>query len=195
MKNLQWVAGMALCFATLSACGGSSEAAAEAAAHGQSPGADEQSSPADHRSITVRYGDDGAIGFEASGKSLARLSGGCDGKSPLSIGFQSGQIYQPSWRYFAFDSADNVGVKQLGDIALNRVVFDNGVLEQSEHGTFPPNRHEGVGTLTISRHEAGTHDKRMEGVVRAQLLGPNGETVPVEAEFSIPLACWSPGFG
>lgn len=189
MEKRHFVIGTALGLAVLSACGGSYE---EAAA-GVTPDQGTTTPRADHRAITVKTGDAGAVAFQAEGESLARLSGGCDGKSPLSIGFQSGQIYQPSWRYFAFDSADDVSARQTGDIALNRVVFDDGVLEQSEHGIFPPNRHKGTGMLTISRHEAGGLNKRMEGVVRAELTGPDGEGLVVEAEFSIPLACWSIG--
>lgn len=190
MEKRHLVIGTALGLVVLSACGGSYE---EVAAAGATQGPDSTTPRADHRIITVEFGPEGAIAFQAEGESLARLSGGCDGRSPLSIGFQSGQIYQPSWRYFAFDSAEDVGVRQMGDIALDRVVFDDGVLEQSEHGTFPPNRHKGTGTLTITRHEAGGLNKRMEGVVRAELTGPDGERRPVKAEFSIPLACWSPG--
>ena len=147
----------------------------------------------DDRSITVWTGETATVSYEAGGEQLARLSGGCDGKSSMSIGFQSGELYQPSWRYFAFDSASDVAVRQTGEIPLSRVVFDDGVKDEAEFGTYPPNRYAGTGTLIITRHEAGTHAKLMEGIVRAEVESPDGDIVPLEAKFSIPLACWSVG--
>lgn len=145
----------------------------------------------DYKFIEVKVGDEEEVRFLAKGADLLRLAGGCDGKAPMSIGFQGGENASDSWRYFAFDSAEPVSVRQLGEIVLNRVTWDDGIVP---HETLPvsvPNRYEGPGILTITRHEASLQGRRMEGTISAAVQNQSGELLPLMASFSVPLGCWS----
>ena len=150
-------------------------------------------SDAAYRRIEVKVGDDQEIRFQAVNEELLRLAGGCDGKAPMSIGFQSGELYHSSWRYFAFDSDGPVSARQLGEIPLDRVTWDDGVVPNEKMGVNMPDRFEGKGTLTITRHEASLSGRRMEGAVSAVVENKEGEALPLLASFSVPLACWSVG--
>lgn len=47
-----------------------------------------------------------------------RLGGGCDGTSPLSLGFSSGIPTSDDWAYLGFDTAEAVGTGQTGSVPI-----------------------------------------------------------------------------
>jgi hypothetical protein len=193
---VKWIFSAAVLTA-LAACGGDiqnerADAIQTESTRPEAP-SDTAGLPADYRKIEVRVGTAQEVRFKAENEELLRLAGGCDGKTPMSIGFQNGELYQASWRYFSFDSDGPVSVRQMGDIPLSKVTWDDGVVPNEKLNMNMPDRYEGPGMLTITRHEASLKGRRMEGQVNATLTNKDGNALLLNASFSVPLGCWSMG--
>lgn len=127
------------------------------------------------------------------------MSGGCDGRSRMSLGFQGGRPAGPDWTYLAFDTEGAVGTGETGSFAVEEIRWDHGtfVPDDLPDGvtTRVPNRFTGTGTLTLTTHDAtmahataGT--RRMTGTLAGDgLENEEGVTVDLAAEFDVHLSC------
>lgn len=146
--------------------------------------------------VTVRVtgGADASIALRDKEVSL---SGGCDGNSPISLGFHRGTPAEADWFRLGFDTTEPVGTGETGTFGLDAIRWDNGTFVHHVGGSDVrvPDRFAGTGTLTVTTHDATmAHSmagaRRLTGTLRADnLTNKDGKTVRLEAEFDVHLSC------
>jgi hypothetical protein len=148
-------------------------------------------------SVTIRVAGAADATFTLQGDQVT-LSGGCDGRSPISLSFSRGNVAREDagWIYLGFDTATVVGTGDMGTFGLTEVRWDHGTRVQTIGGREIrlPNRFSGPGTLTLTAHDATmahatSGARRMTGTVRADALSNRTESVRLEATFDVHLSC------
>ncbi|MFW6084110.1 MAG: hypothetical protein ACODAA_02755 [Gemmatimonadota bacterium] len=162
-----------------------------APAAGDAPTADRDEIPRDANSLTLRASGVVDTTLTIRGEELA-LSGGCTGSSPISLGFRKGRPDSNDYLNVSIETHDVVGPGETGLFALANLDWDHGTLVRSTPGggeVRVPNRMTGSGVLMLTNHEAGVGDRRLEGLVRSEVRGEDGQQVELVAEFGVNLAC------
>jgi hypothetical protein len=188
----------------LAACDGG-----EAAESGDTADAAGRSAAAASSDATPRSDDGGfvdAVTVRVSGGTEASialrdealsLGGGCDGNSPISLGFFRGTPTDPDWFRLGFDTAERVGTGETGTFDLDEVRWDDGTFVHQVGGreVRVPDRFAGSGTLTLTTHDATMAHamagaRRLTGTLRADsLTNRDGVAVRLEADFDVHLSC------
>lgn len=182
------VAGL-FCFAA-TACGG-----------GNAPEG-EQAAPADGEASGVPANGIYNFSLEVTGDQAAAavpgpaelsLSGGCNGKTPISLGFNNGQNNSPAWFYLALDTEDVVAPGETGVFSISRLNWYKG----NETGGDTPAREmmisltlkEGTGSVTIERHDASMQGRRLAGILHGTVQDTAGAQSELNARFDIAMSC------
>ncbi|MDX1530031.1 MAG: hypothetical protein R3362_00760 [Rhodothermales bacterium] len=124
-----------------------------------------------------------------------RVTGGCDGNAPMSIGFSQGLPTEAGYVNLAFDTADAVGTGATGAFEVREVRWDHGTVYSERMRGRAPNRFSGAGTLELEVHDAtmahATAGRRqLAGTLRGTgLTNAEGLAADVEADLVINLSC------
>jgi hypothetical protein len=180
------------CLLALAACSGD-----EAPESGDSADAAAPSDDAgfvDAVTVRVTGGAEASIALRDDELSLG---GGCDGNSPISLGFFRGLPTDPDWFRLGFDTVEPVGTGETGTFDLDEIRWDNGTFVRQMQGreVRVPDRFTGTGTLTLTTHDAtrahaSAGARRLTGTFRADsLTNANGVRARLEAEFDVRLSC------
>lgn len=186
-----------LCLLALAGCGGEaaeSGGAAEAAAPSDKAVPSDAAGFVDAVTVRVTGGTESSIALRD--KELT-MSGGCDGNSPISLGFHRGTPIDPDWFSIGFDTAEPVRTGETSTFDLDEIRWDNGTFVHQVGGSEVrvPDRFNGTGTLTLATHDATmahsmAGSRRMTGMIRSDsLTNRDGVAVRLEAEFDIRFSC------
>lgn len=121
------------------------------------------------------------------------LSGGCNGKTRISLGLNNGQNNSPAWFYLAFDTEGVVAPGETGMFSLSRLNWQKGNEAGSEtparEGTIFLTLMEGTGSVTIERHDASMQSRRMAGILHGTVQDKAGTQSELNARFDIAMSC------
>lgn len=176
--------------------GGTADAAASSNAAAPSDAAARSNDAGFVDAVTVRVTGDTEASITLRDDEVS-MGGGCDGNSPISLGFHRGTPAEPDWFNLGFDTAERVGTGETGTFDLNELRWDNGTFVHHVGGreVRVPNRFGGTGTLTLTTHDATMAHamagaRRLTGTLRADsLINRNGVAVRLEAEFDVHFSC------
>ena len=123
-----------------------------------------------------------------------KLSGGCDGNSPLVLSMFHGAPIDGDWFSIGFMTQDPFGAEATGTIPLSQLTWDNGA---SRPENLPPdsplktaNRYLGKGTLTLETHIATPEVRRMVGRVEGHVEQyGRGNSADITVDFDISFTC------
>tara|TARA_R110001606_G_scaffold77186_3_gene178397 strand:+ start:547 stop:960 length:414 start_codon:yes stop_codon:yes gene_type:complete len=123
-----------------------------------------------------------------------KLSGGCDGNSPLVLTMFHGTPIDEDWFSIGFATQDPFGADATGTIPLSQLTWDNGA---SRPENLPPdspvrtaNRYLGKGTLTLETHIATPDVRRMAGRIEGHVEQyGRGLSADITIDFDINFTC------
>lgn len=122
-----------------------------------------------------------------------KITGGCNGITPISLGFYRGQPNTDNWFKVAFDTTDVVGTGETGEFTIKEIRWDHGTVTPANlppnSGIRVPNRFTGPGTLTLTAHVGTVEQRRMAGNFRGEVSNLEGEQASLVAEFDIDKSC------
>jgi len=122
-----------------------------------------------------------------------KLTGGCSGTTPVSLGFHRGQPNADDWFQVAFDTADVVSTGETGEFTVKEIRWDHGTVTPANlppNSTIRvPNQFKGTGTLTLSTHIGTTEQRRIAGIFRGDVTNLEGDQANLVAEFDIDKSC------
>jgi len=122
-----------------------------------------------------------------------KITGGCNGTTPISLGFYRGQPNADDWFKVAFDTADVVGTGETGEFTVREISWDHGTVIPKNlppNTTIrAPNQFKGTGTLTLTTHIGTIEQRKIAGNFRGEVTNLEGEQASLEAEFDIDKSC------
>jgi len=122
-----------------------------------------------------------------------KLTGGCSGTTPVSLGFNSGKLTEDNWFSIGFDTADVISTGATGEFTIKEIRWDHGTVTPANlppnSGIRVPNRFTGPGTLTLTSHIGTVEQRRMAGNFRGEVRNLEGEQASLVAEFDIDKSC------